>query len=378
MRSCALALLAVLALVSSLFADGYDPSGEYWYGYTGADMTTADPGADNGQATYASDVLTLDYHDCGGNHQTRTLAVSDAQFDSEGWYNVTGSWDGGPVTTSVLAANDNMMIALNREPDGDNDVGISPLLRKANAPTSTEIVGEYAYFAHWLDVSSPGSVAERGALTFGSDGSYTGTFEDSDGGAYNESGTWSLDPADAQLDLTIGGDLYFVNLGQGNLGCSFDNLPAESDDLGFDFMMKKGTGRTASEAVGTYLVQSFRTDSGGDPWTLWGTMEMKSDGTFLFDQYEYDGDPDQDHYTITGTWTMDTDGKLTAVDEYGNTHECYLSLDGELLVRAEFDTDPGVMFMVRPVPEPGTLALLIFGAAGILWRRKTTLAAHTR
>ncbi len=351
---------AVMVITASCtHAVPYDPCGDYWYGYIGADMTTADPGADSGQAAYQDDTLTFDYTDRNGDHYTHSLSVTDTSFDDDWWCHLTGSWDGGPQDTSILAVNNNMIISLNREPDGDNDIGISPLLRKAGGVTEADIIGESAYFGHWLGADSRFSWVNAGTIRMNADHTYSITAQDSDGSTSTQTGTWSLNASEAILNVTSDADnsTVQVGLGAGDMAMRFDNDPDDDQDVGFSFTLKKGSGRTESQAVGTYLSQNFYVDSNGEnPWTQWGVLDVRDDNTFSFSIEEYDGDRDPDAYTITGTWSMDAEGKLTAVEDgTGNIHECYLSSDASLLVHsAPLSDDHGIQFMVRPpAPDPG-------------------------
>lgn len=353
----------ILFAAGTAHAGSTDVSGEYWYGWLGADAATGYPDSDDGQATFGDNTLTVDYIDSEGFHEVETIDITDTSFDSEGWFNVTGDWGDGSASTRKLAVNGNVIIAGSRQPDDNNLLGISPLVGKADEPAASDIVGEYACLDHWLDVSSRGASVGFGTVSFVSDGSWSATFP-----GESETGTWTLNSSDATVNITSEGTSQ-LGVGANGLMTFFDNDPDEDDDLGHSILLKKGTGRTASEALGEYLIQGFYTDEDGtDPLTEWGKVILQENNCWSLAGQDSDGNS----YAKAGSWTLADDGFLQLTDLATSSllYEGYLSLDGELIVATRMDNRIGTALMVQ-VPEPTSLALLTLGGLAVLRKRRS-------
>jgi len=363
-------LLCISMLAGQCPAGSYDLSGEYWYGWLGADATTGQPGSDSGEMVATPTSLTVTYTMDDGQAREEVLTITDTRFDPNGWLVMDYTREGQPET-AMLAVNDRVATVPMKSPDESNMLGFPLFVRKASGLTDAEVVGEYAYFGHWLDVPVRGTSAEAGSVLVSADHTFEASLRQPDGSVEQGTGTWTLDAPNSTIALDIAGEgPAALRVGEGGLCMAFDIDPVEDDDLGFSFLMKKAAGRSESEAEGHYLLEVLYVDPDGRPSTQWGTLDIEPGGTYAGAFTESDGDS----YSITGTWTMDGDGLLRAVDDdTGDVHEGFLGLDGDLVVISQMalGDEMGVIFLIEPVPEPAALSLLALGAAVGLLRRRT-------
>jgi len=144
-----------------------------------------------------------------------------------------------------------------------------------------------------------------------------------------------------------------------------------ADDVQIGLLVKKGAGRTAAEAAGTYLLQGFLSnDTYDEVWANWGTLDIGDDGTWTATVSATTGLMDE---VSTGTFTLDDDGTIHLLDgTSGTTFDGVLNLDSDLIVLGCMNQEGslGYMFAVRPVPEPTSLGLLAVGGLLMLRRRQ--------
>ena len=343
-----------------LFAGQADISGDYWYGWLGANATTGVPGSDSGTMSASDTTWTIQYTDDGGGSYTETMQIDDKRVIRGGWLEVDATQD-GQSGTLTMASTGNVLVDVTRTPDADGDYGFGLYHKKATGMQSSDIAGHYACFDHWLDVSSRGTSTGFGTASFDSDGSWSYI---SPGGS--GTGSWSIN-GNATASLSIAGEeTVELGIGPGGLMTFFDTDPLESDDLGHSILLKKGTGRTASEALGIYLLQGLYTDNGENPLTEWGQVSLQDDSYWLMACQNSDGES----YTKSGTWNIEGDGylQMTEFTTGSLLYEGYLSLDAGLIVAARMGDYTGTAMMVQ-VPEPCTLCLLALGGIALLHRK---------
>ena len=405
LRTLIVAVLFCSLTVGLAQADTYDPSGEWWLGSIGAEIATTQPYSMSGELSAVADTWTIATTDSDGTSETTTLTSVTTHFDPQSWLVINATEDGS-AWTQLVAANDHIIHQVDRD-SGDGDLDQITFIRKDTTLTDPDVVGEYALFGHWLDIPAPAAYVETGIVTLNPNHTFTANFQGSDGGSGTDSGTWSLDAPNSQLIIDPAGDdgPFPIEIGQGGLAMTFD-IDGD-DDLGFNFLVKKiaaqpgepglTTVRTLAEAVGHYLIQGFYTDEQGDPWTIWGSADLYSDGTYAVNITGNDGPPIP---PITGTFTMDPDGTVHCTDDITEiTRDGVISLDSDLIVLADMHfefppqqpLEPGqdvtedptqvlsVLYMIKPAPEPATLALFVLGFIPLLQsgaRRRSTKRTH--
>jgi len=359
--------IAGMLVTGTAVAGPTDVSGEYWYGWLGANAATGAPGSDSGAMSAASDAWTIEYVHDGGGPFTETLQIDDMRIVRGGWLEVDATQD-GESGTMTMASTGSILVDATRTPDADGDHGIGLYHQKAIGLASSDVIGHYACLDHWLDVPSRSTSVGFMTVAVASDGSWTA----SRAGTVEETGSWSLDSPNAVVSLSFDGEAETADLGvgPGGLLTFFDTDPVEDDDLGHSILLKKGTGRIVSEALGEYLIQGFYTDEDGtDPLTEWGKVILQENNCWSLAGQDSDGNS----YAKTGSWTLADDGflQLTDVATGSLLYEGYLSLDGELIVAARVDDRIGTALMVQ-VPEPASLALLTLGGLIAMYRSRNT------
>jgi surface protein len=311
---------------------------DYWYGWLGTNVSTHSPGSDSGEAIITDTQVTLDWVGEGGFPVHEEMAILDKWYDEDGWLNLHISDDGEERISQILPGN-NMLHMVTRTPDEDNDLGITFLVKKSIGATDADIVGEYAYFGHWQSVSSPSASAEYGIVYLNSDYSFSFSGVGSDGESASESGTWFFNSASAIVTVNFsGGGSAQLKAGQGGILTEFDIDPVEDDDLGYSYLVKKGTQKTMQSVAGRYLYQEFTTDEADNgPSTGWGVLNFELDGTWTIACIYSDGTTDID----SGTYTLDLDGTVY-ITSVSNVYNAVLSQDDQSITVALMGQDGDV------------------------------------
>ncbi len=313
--------------------DGTDPEGQpfevpgdYWYGMIEADLTTQGVGTLSGEVLITPDSITFNYLEDSGDSVEQTLAIHDSSIDNDGWLNMDIEGEG----LVHLIPGTNILASLNRSADQENDLSSYIFVKKAIGVTEADLVGEYAAFGHWLGVASSWSDAEIGIMQVYEDHTWVYFSEYTDGSYDFVGGTWSLNSADATVDIVIDGEgPALIQVGQGGVLMNYDLNSVEEDDLGFTFMLKKAFDRTYESIAGRYLFEEFRTDMyTKTPYTAWGVMNMNQDGTWTINETWSDGSTSSDN----GVYLIGNDGTIYFYDPfYEVATEGVLSQDGQVI-----------------------------------------------
>jgi len=366
--------LAIMLCASASVAGPVPPMGEYWYDWMGNTPAGTYSETECGQMTATSNSLAFTYVNSDGSGvSNETLSFTGTSFDSQG-YLVFHAAEGD----LKVAANNHIAIPLTNTSDETNTLPLALITPKAPGLTEADIAGNYAYFNQNFQVASQGGDFSIGtaAFTQGTANSFSvnhqtvGSWGESSG---SDAGEWSLDSANATVTLSWPGtsdpdQAWHVAEGGLMIGTWVDTA---ADDVQIGLLVKKGVGRTAAEAAGTYLLQGFLSnDTYDEVWANWGTLDIGDDGTWTATVSATTGLMDE---VSTGTFTLDDDGTIHLLDgTSGTTFDGVLNLDSDLIVLGCMNQEGslGYMFAVRPVPEPTSLGLLAVGGLLMLRRRQ--------
>jgi len=341
------------------------PVDEYWNGWVGTNLSSHSPTTDSGQAYIAEETVSLEYTSEDGSFEKENMTIFSKWYDLQGWLNMHVWEEGGLEILQFLEGN-NSLAYLHRQPDEDNDLGTTLLVKKALGASDADIVGEYGYFGHWQTVSSPSAASEFGTVTLDSDYTYSYSGYDSDSQPVSETGTWSFDPVNAVIDVNITGlGEKQLQAGQDGVLMHFDIDPIEDNDLGYSYLVKKGSDKTMQSVAGRYLYQEFSTDKDdNEPFTGWGILEFEQDGTWSIACSYNDGSTDTD----SGTYTIDSNGTGTVhiTNSASNIYNAVLSHDDQSITIALMgqDGDVGIGIAQRSSDCNGNGILDVFEIRG--------------
>ncbi|RKY10303.1 MAG: hypothetical protein DRP56_01395, partial [Planctomycetota bacterium] len=300
-------------------------AGDYWHGWIGANASSYSAASDSGEATISETTISLDYIGEEGVPTQEVVRIHRNWYDQQGWLNMCIVTPEGPEIPQFSIGN-NLLAAVDHEPDEDGDLGRILLVKKAIGAADSDIAGEYGYFGHWQSVSPSSAASEFGTLQLNSNHTVVFSADGSDGESPYGTGTWSLDSSNAVVNLDFGGgESDQLKAGQDGILMKIDIDPVEDDDLGYSYLVKKGSGKTLQSVAGRYLYQEFCTDeTDNEPFTAWGVMEFELDGTWSLAVSENDGSSDID----SGTYTVSSDGTI-AITNTSYTYDAVLSYDDQ-------------------------------------------------
>ena len=387
---CAAVWGALPAQADPVVLTDIDPSGTYWHGCIGTSPDPATLWASMGQDVFTKTSATTGSA-VGGGQATDGNYVDEMVFtnwatNAQGWTTVSGynHLDSNKPFTATLAMTPNAWVCVDRtsNPGGSPGwLGMDLFLRQNTGVQASDVPGTYALFGH--DVGS--GVSWSGTAIMNADGNLTYSMLDSTSAVPDQGrGTWALASGQPILNMqastsdpNIIDHSFQLFLGKGGMSTLFTVDPNEG--LSYEVQAKLGSDRTLSEAVGHWLIQGFVTDANGVPETAWGTCDVGADGDFV-SSLSTSLHP-SDAFSGTGRIVLDSNGMATFTEDAdGHITTGFLNRDGDLMVLSLNDGLPdseaatGLMFAVKAVPEPATLAILAAGAAFLVRRRRTPLA----
>ena len=208
-------------------------------------------------------------------------------------------------------------------------VGVSPLQNG----TIAELAGDW--IAVGLDQGSDPQVFE-GKLTFGADGSVSGTSTSLDVNGVVSTFPYS-GPA-GTLTVTSGGQFSSGGGTLGYVGANGEFLvetyTVSGASPGLTVAVTQGTGVTLATLNGVYTVGSlaFSTASTGDGEVF--TLLFDGAGAYSGTYIENDSGTITTGNTTSGTYSVTSTGVLTLTDASGNVHTGGVSADGDIIVAA--------------------------------------------
>lgn len=217
------------------------------------------------------------------------------------------------------------------------DGGGLPALAAGVSPLQNGTIASLAgnWIAVGLDQGSDPQVFE-GVLTFGADGSVSGTSTSLDVNGVVSTFPYS-GPA-GTLTVTSGGRF---SSGGGTLGYVSANgeflvetYTRSGASPGLTVTVKQGTGVTLATLNGVYTVGSlaFSTASTGDGEVF--TLFLDGAGTYSGTYIENNSGTITTGNTTSGTYSVTSTGELTLTDASGNVHTGGVSADGNIIVAA--------------------------------------------
>ena len=323
-------------------------NGQYWFGSLSADVTTNVPWGKQGTISVNGNNWVQEWNDQSGHHTF--LSTFTAFTQPNGSININLS-----SGTYNVAWNGNVMIHADTVPDADNRLGIDMILRKAVNIDANNVVGNYNFFEHRLNWLDRWDDVKWGDIIFDSNGSADISGIESDGDQFNESIQWTLDAANAMINVS--GDFPFYLCENGIMARFWSDPVGNDPELGYNFSVKK-TNQTIMPAdmEGKYQVRFLETGPGGVPYTCsQGICLIDANGTMHVDAWYSDGDHDvsDSNYTlgpgnifsITGIpeqGIISPDKNMIFMPEYyvSNPREDYDWIGGIFLVRVTSSLPP--------------------------------------
>ena len=317
----------------------YSLVGEYWYGWIEINLSDYSPSSSSGDANIAETLVSMHFTEDEGNVIDYNMVIFSEWFDQQGWLNVHLSGDGDPeiMKFSVLR---NIVDYVTRGPNDNNNIERTLFVKKAFRATDADIVGEYAYFSHFLETTPPHTEAAFGTLHTNSDHTFTFDTNSSIGGSDSDSGTWSLDSPNSIIDVnTDSGQQLQLLAGKDGILMEIDINSVDDGWLGYGLFVKKGNEKTLQNLAGRYTYQEFTTEAdSNEASTSWGIMEIELDGTSTLTRTYYDGTTATD----TGIFNIDSDGTVHITpDGSGFTYDGVLSHNDQTIMLAIMGQSPG-------------------------------------
>lgn len=180
---------------------------------------------------------------------------------------------------------------------------MSILTKKAASYTAADLAGEWGFSS----LKTPGPYWERGVFTIDSNGAFTGNTTDSDGGTNTGSGTFNvtaegvITPAGVDMNPSR----CVMDSGKTIIVCTSTSNSTGDSEL--QVLTRKGSSYTQADLTGLWQVNTLISPTA---WWGRGPFTIGADGSFTFSMSESDS-PDIE--TITGTFSMNTDGIVTGV-----------------------------------------------------------------
>jgi uncharacterized repeat protein (TIGR01451 family) len=305
-----------------------DPNGTFWDPWMGSMFTGPySVSTSTGTSTVAGNQLTSTGVTSGGDVYNDIVPITNQFMDPNGWLNL----ELAGVQNVELAVSDCLIHHVDRQPDDNNDLAHTMLLRKPNSVTDADVIGEYAHFGHLsLNGSNAPTGGSYGTVTVNPNNTFDLAITFNDGSTDNETMAWALDSTNMTLDVNG------VTLGIGCGGFMSTVWLNPADELGVVLLVKKSSNKSTTNLAGEWLFQEYATDTtDGEPETFWGTLVIAVDGTFVLQTTANDGSIE----TASGVLDVEPDGDLT-VNLNGqifgqNIFRGVLSADDDVIVLAE-------------------------------------------
>jgi len=355
----------------------HNTSGEYWLGVAMGYPNSIEPVTISGNLLASSSDRDPTEAPAAW-HMSGTVAgvgpgaahwsIHRAWIDDQGWVQVDlldphSSWfdefqllvEHEPSPQPLLAGENLMhLTSRNLEPEHMGAQLLLTIRQPDEIPQPSDVVGEYAYFDHWMYQS--GSHGHYGDVQIHPDGTFAFALEGFGTEPESGEGTWSLDETVPRLHaFQPGTPQDHFDLGEGGLAMRFVSDPSTTrGDVGYNFLVKKGAGRTFDELQGHYLIQEFFTDKTTvHPGTVWGTIDIFRDASNQQVVECNVSRSDGSSNTIVGTVAIEGDGDVVFgnEDSTGRILRGVLTLDGQQIVLAdmhdETDGTVGIAFAFK-------------------------------
>jgi hypothetical protein len=230
--------------------------------------------------------------------------------------------------TSLQCAMDSgksIMVCTSTSPHGNTDMII--LTKKATSYSMTDLVGTW----ETNGLASPGPWWQRGAVTIGSDGSFSGLFEGSDGSAKSLSGIFSI-TADGIITATGSNPnpshRCVMDSDKSIVVCTNSNDSGSTTEM--HIFAKKASSYSMADLVGKWEGNSLASGP-CSPWWERASLTINGDGSLTASTVESTG---QTH-NITGaagTVSISSDGMVAFHGDGGSDIDLSGSMDSDKTV----------------------------------------------
>ena len=217
------------------------------------------------------------------------------------------------LTTEAI--NRDFMVAVDKQIDEHRNLGTFFLLRKESNPLSIKIptgeTWEYWFFGHYIGVNSSSSSGNWGTVKVKWDGTGTTSYTSTSGKITAGTFTWKI-LANGMMQATVleTGKTTTWGIGpKANVMMRADIDPIDNDDLGYQFLIRKGFKPTRENMAGECRVSEFATSLEIKiPHTMWGNGTVNPDQALSYTGVSYFNDDSPE--LVSGTMSFNEDGSV--------------------------------------------------------------------